>query len=56
MTFVQVQNKKLFDNPAFVWSKRKIKSDLYDQILLGFLNFFLFLLIEDFTGSFFYFF
>lgn len=31
MTFVQVHNKRLFDNPASVWNKGKIKSDLYDQ-------------------------
>lgn len=31
MTFVQVHNKSLFDNPASVWNKGKIKSDLYDQ-------------------------
>lgn len=36
MTFIQVQNKKLFDNPTSVWNKSKIKSDLYDQILLDF--------------------
>lgn len=54
MTFIQVQNKKLFDNPASVWNKGKIKSDFYDQILLNFFKF-LFLLIEDFSGSLFYF-
>lgn len=53
MTLIQ-QNKKLFDNLAFVWDKSKTESDLCDQILLDFLK--KILLIEDFTGSFFYFF
>jgi len=33
MIFIQVQNKRLFDNLASVWNKNKIKSDLYDQVV-----------------------
>lgn len=37
MIFIQVQNKKLLYNPAAVWNKSIIESDLYDQILLDFI-------------------